>query len=315
MAGRNFDNFFITYLTQAITTTGACNIYLATLPSDSTGWIEISPSSTNKREIVYFTAKGPTYVTVTAANRGVGGTTAQVHGKNAEVALNVVAEMLEEFSSSSQSIIGGGVTDAGGVSVAVAAWEGEINGIQVAYAGTAAYTVADNQTNYVELSSAGVLSSNTTGFSADQKRLAIVIAAAGDIVSVTDKRQFGCTTNAFVNSIAVGDALSVTSPTGAVTIDVDYDNITLGIIAGRLAVRDLGIDLTTKVTGVLPEARGGTGETAYAAGDILAGNGVGLTRVPTGAVNQVLIIDPLEPTRVRWAPNIGPVGVLIYAGL
>jgi hypothetical protein len=73
------------------------------------------------------------------------------------------------------------------------------------------------------------------------------------------------------------------------------------------------IDLTTKVTGTLPIANGGTGQTSQTnafdalsptttKGDIIASNGTDNVRVPVGATNgHVLTVDSAEATGVKWA--------------
>lgn len=48
------------------------------------------------------------------------------------------------------------------------------------------------------------------------------------------------------------------------------------------------VDLTADVSGVLPEANGGTGESSYAVGDLLVGDATGLTKLTVGAANTVL---------------------------
>lgn len=59
---------------------------------------------------------------------------------------------------------------------------------QTAYAGAAAQAVTANQTNYVQLSKAGVLDINIVGFTDGYLPLATVVAGAADISSITDKR-------------------------------------------------------------------------------------------------------------------------------
>jgi hypothetical protein len=59
------------------------------------------------------------------------------------------------------------------------------------------------------------------------------------------------------------------------------------------------VGLTTHVSGVLPVANGGVGQTTYAAGDILfASTPTALSRLPVGAASQVLAISNSLPT---WA--------------
>lgn len=281
MVARDFDNFYITFLSQGITTTGGVNVYLDVLPTDDEGWIVLNPSSTNHREIVYYTSKGVNYVVVTAANRAIGGTTAQPHQQGAEVRMNVTAEMLEEYSEAIQPILFGKVTDAGGLDIDVAAWSGEIAGIQVAYAGDTGVTLSDNNTNYVELGSDGVLYTNTTGFTFNRKRLAIVVTSGGDITSLTDARQFGCATGPFVNSVIAGDAISVSAATGNVTFDVLVDGVTIVIN---------GSNQLEAIQQILSGAKG----------DLLAGDGSFMQNLPVGTNGQFIVSDSLEALGVKW---------------
>lgn len=56
------------------------------------------------------------------------------------------------------------------------------------YAGASAQAVTNNATNYVQLTIAGALVINTTGFTDGNLPLAIVVASGGDITSITDAR-------------------------------------------------------------------------------------------------------------------------------
>lgn len=58
----------------------------------------------------------------------------------------------------------------------------------VTYAGAAAQAVTNSATNYVQLTIAGALVINTTGFTDGNLPLATVVASGGSITSVTDKR-------------------------------------------------------------------------------------------------------------------------------
>ncbi len=93
-------------------------------PSPAEGYIVISPASTNLREIVFYTAKGTdgngTYITVTLANRGLGGTTAQTHAIGEPVRMNVSAETIQEISDALDQIVAGGAQDASTVTKGIA---------------------------------------------------------------------------------------------------------------------------------------------------------------------------------------------------
>lgn len=56
--------------------------------------------------------------------------------------------------------------------------------------GAGSLTLANNDTSYVFVDNAGTVADNVTGFPADCAPLALVVAAAGDIVSITDRRSY-----------------------------------------------------------------------------------------------------------------------------
>lgn len=87
-------------------------------------------------------------------------------------------------------------------------------------------------------------------------------------------------TQLYVNGVAVGvGSGSVSSVSGAGTVNgitltgtvTTTGSLTLG---GSLS----GVGLSTQVTGTLPVANGGTGQTSYTNGQLLIGNGSGLTK-------------------------------------
>lgn len=110
------ENFYRQTITRAVTLVGATNIYVSAHPSPAEGYIAISPASTTLREIIYYTAKGTdsngTYLTVTLANRGLGGTTAQTHVIGETVRMNVSAETIQEISDAIDQIVAAGAQDA-----------------------------------------------------------------------------------------------------------------------------------------------------------------------------------------------------------
>lgn len=81
--------------------TGAGNFYVSVKPTISSGYIVISPNNIALREIVKFTAVGTDgsgdYVTITAPNRGLGGTTDKTHVVGESVFINVTAQHIDEI--------------------------------------------------------------------------------------------------------------------------------------------------------------------------------------------------------------------------
>lgn len=117
-------NFYRQTITRAVTLTGAVNIYVSAHPTPAEGYITISPASSTLREIVFFTAKGTdgngTYVTVTLANRGLGGTTAQTHSIGEYIRMNVGAETVQEISDALDGIVAAGAQDASTITKGIA---------------------------------------------------------------------------------------------------------------------------------------------------------------------------------------------------
>jgi hypothetical protein len=93
MATRILQNFYKTIITTACGI-GTGNIYVATLPTSTTGYLVINPKDTTKREIIEYnligTDVGGSYVYANV--RGVGGTTAQTHEVNEPVRMNYTAQ-------------------------------------------------------------------------------------------------------------------------------------------------------------------------------------------------------------------------------
>jgi len=85
-------DFFETTLSQDIDNDDT-KIYLNTLPSKTEGYLVISQDDASKREIIYYTTLGTSYVNCPATGgRGIGGTTAQSHNSDESVTLDGVAE-------------------------------------------------------------------------------------------------------------------------------------------------------------------------------------------------------------------------------
>ena len=91
--------------------------------------------------------------------------------------INLQIEDLKDF----------GVVDAGGLNVTVTA--GRVrNDNTITDKADQALALTDDTTNFIEITNAGVASSNTSGFTSERIPLASVITASGDITSITDKR-------------------------------------------------------------------------------------------------------------------------------
>jgi len=78
-------------------TAGSGNFYVNTKPVPTSGILVVNPSSTSKREIIRYSAVGTDgtgdYITVSSvADRGLGGTTAQVHAVDEPIRMNITAE-------------------------------------------------------------------------------------------------------------------------------------------------------------------------------------------------------------------------------
>jgi len=85
-------DFFETTLAQDIDNDDT-KIYLNTLPSKTEGYLVISQDDASKREIIYYTSIGTSYVNCpVTGGRGIGLTTAQSHDSNEPVTLDGVAE-------------------------------------------------------------------------------------------------------------------------------------------------------------------------------------------------------------------------------
>lgn len=108
-------NFYVEKITLPVTA-GAVNIYLSNAPTADSGILVISPRNSSKREIVRYTAKGADgsgdFVTVTLANRGLGGTTDQTHAIDEPVYMNVTAEHFDEIDQAIEQINQSGALDA-----------------------------------------------------------------------------------------------------------------------------------------------------------------------------------------------------------
>jgi hypothetical protein len=118
------------------------------------------------------------------------------------------------------------------------------------------------------------------------------------------------TRTTLVGSATAARTITLPNVTGTVVTTGDTGSVTNTMLAGS-------IDLTTKVTGALPIANGGTGQTSQTnafdalsptttKGDIIASNGTDNVRVPVGGTNgHVLTVDSAQATGIKWAAAAG----------
>lgn len=98
-----FDNFFSTTLNGAISDSDL-TITLNAVPTASEGFLVIEPDNASKREIIYYTSKGASTVTVPSGagnGRGYDGTTATSHSDGVDVIMAPVAAMFEALQDGS----------------------------------------------------------------------------------------------------------------------------------------------------------------------------------------------------------------------
>lgn len=135
---------------------------------------------------------------------------------------------------------------------------------------------------------------------------------SGSPITTTGTIQLG------VNASTMKTTLDLTGTnSGDVTLAGTPDYITL---SGQVITRN-AIDLAADVTGALPIANGGTGQTSQTAafdalaptttkGDLIVHNGTDNIRVPVGGTNgHVLTVDSAEASGVKWAAGGGGGGL------
>jgi hypothetical protein len=123
-------------------------------------------------------------------------------------------------------------------------------------------------------------------------------------------------TQLYVNGVAVGvGSGSVSSVSGTGTVNgitltgtvTTTGSLTLG---GSLS----GVSLSTQVTGTLPVANGGTGQTSYTNGQLLIGNGSGLTKATLTAGSGITITNGSGTISIAASGGSGTVTSVAASG-
>lgn len=115
MSVKQVQNFYKDTVKTAWTA-GAGNFYVSTAkPTVAPGFLVVSPGDASKREIIYYTATGTDgggdYITVSsAAHRGLGGTTAQIHAVGEKIRMNLTAQNWQEVIDELATKYGPGIT-------------------------------------------------------------------------------------------------------------------------------------------------------------------------------------------------------------
>jgi hypothetical protein len=93
-----YQNFFSTTLTADITS-GSLTLNLAAVPTPSSGILVIEPDSSTAREVVVYTSKGASTVTIPSDGRGYSGSTAAAHLSGSTVIMAPVDKWFTALAS------------------------------------------------------------------------------------------------------------------------------------------------------------------------------------------------------------------------
>jgi hypothetical protein len=124
-----------------------------------------------------------------------------------------------------------------------------------------------------------------TSITLTQPAAGITITNSGVAITTTGTRTF-----ALANDLAAVEGLATTG----IVRRTGTDTWTAGTL----------VSLTTEVTGTLPVANGGTGQTSYTNGQLLIGNGTTLTKATlTGTTNQINVTNGVGSITLSMAFN------------
>ena len=156
--------------------------------------------------------------------------------------------------------------------------------LAVANGGTGSTTASDARTNL-----GVVIGSNVQGYDDDLNAIAGI--SSNGLIARTGSG------TAAAREIAVTGAITISNGDGAAgnpTIGINQGNLDLGAQSGQ-------ISLASQVTGTLTPNVGGTGNSTYTKGDILAATGVTtLAKLTAGTDGQVLTANSAQSTGLEW---------------
>lgn len=183
-------NFYKQTVSRRWATTGAGNFYVSVKPTTSYGWLVVNPANSSLREIVKFSATGTDingdYITIAdAADRGLGGTTAQTHEVREPVRMNFTSLHLDEMNTTIDAIVAGGAPDASTTTKGLAEQATSAQVTANTETGESGAPLFVNPSNAPELVSSAITIETTTGTTHSLTTVAgekVIVWAKGNIV-------------------------------------------------------------------------------------------------------------------------------------